>query len=81
MKNLRNTYRPPTPLLSQAEKDEAFKKAKIKIDETNISDKVFVIRNKVKKYHNPVFYVNVDVWPLLENNVSGDEIIDKIYKK
>ena len=79
--NLRNTHLPQQPLLSQEEKDEAFKKAKIKIDETNISDKVFVIRNKVKKYHNPVFYVNVDVWELLENNVSGDEIIDKIYDK
>ena len=35
----------------------------------------------MKKYTDHKFYVKVDVWELLENNVSGDEIIDKIYDK
>ena len=81
MENLRNTHLPQQPLLSQEEKNKAFKRAQDKIAQTNINDHAIPQRNIMKKYHSNKFYVNVDVWPLLENNVSGDEIIDKIYKK
>ena len=79
--NLRNTHRPPTQLLSQAEKDEAFKRAKEKIALTDINDNIILRRNIMKKYHSNKFHVNVDVWELLETNVSSNEIIEKIYKK
>ena len=79
--NIRNTHLPPTPLLNEEQKNEAWLRAKEKIALTDINDNAIPQRNIMKKYHSNKFYVNVDVWPLLENNVSGDEIIDKIYKK
>ena len=79
--NLRNTYQPPKPLLSEEEKQLAWSRAKEKIALTNIDDDIILRRNIMKKYTDHKFYVKVDVWELLENNVSGDEIIDKIYDK
>jgi hypothetical protein len=78
--NLRNTYRPPTPLLSQEEKDEAFKRASEIIAKSDINDYRFTLSPK-QLHYSSTFYVDTNMWELIESNKSVDEIVDKAYDK
>lgn len=64
-------YQPPTPLKSQAEKDEAFIRAKSQVNDnykrTNLGHKPFYVKNSDK------------IIELIENGYSPSEITDFIY--
>jgi len=81
-KNLRNTYRPPTPLLSQEEKDEAFKRASNIIAESNLTDYRFSLSLKQQNYQKHKFhYTNINIWEAIETNKPIDEIVEKSHYK
>jgi hypothetical protein len=75
------------PIKSQEEKNEAFKRANKIIDDLNLNDKhlLTIMSGKHKGgvyWRDKKFTVsNSDVvWEMMENGLSYDDIINKIYK-